>query len=102
MPGRELIDHEAAHGGGVVDRDVDEEVVGAAEEEQLDHVGVPPDLLGEGADALVPLAGPEGHADDGLQSAPQAALIDRSVEAGDEPAIDEPADAGAASAGDAG
>ena len=55
---------------------------------------MPADLLREGADALLPLSGPQGHADDRLQPAAEAALIDGGVEPGEESAVDESAHPG--------
>ena len=73
MPRREVIDDEAAHSRGVVDGDVDEEVVRPAEEEELDDVRMPPHLVRERADALLALTRPEGDPDDRLQTAAQPA-----------------------------
>ncbi|KAG4080585.1 hypothetical protein HA402_004111 [Bradysia odoriphaga] len=91
---REVLEHELAHLRRVGDRDVQQEVVVAAEEEHLDHRRQHPHPVGELDDALPPSARAQRDADDRLETGAQHPLVDARVEPGDHSTIQQRAQPG--------
>lgn len=90
---REVLQDEVAEVVAVADGDVDDEVLGSAEEEELHHVGELAHLGREGSH-LMAGARADRDADERLQAHAHRVGVDRGGEPGDHAALDEAAHAG--------